>query len=338
VPAERFRHVDAHRTILFGPGAVEDAAEPIGTGFTLLSTARAMQAVPSLAPRAGAVVEVPSGLVEDVAGELRARVRGERLVALGGGRVVDVAKALAAADPPRIVIAIPTTLSAAEMTGAHRHARGVPAGTPHARPALVVNDPALSASQPPALLAASSANALAHALAAVASERATPLSAAVGREAVRRVAGGWAQDAPDRPQLALGALLAGWAVDHSGLGLHHVLAQTAVRSAGLAHAHANAALLPATSGALRARAPTAFAALDADLGVPVEQLAARLRARAGADGLGALDDDEALLARAVEAAAARPELARLTPPPGRDELRALYRAAADSRSSEATQR
>jgi maleylacetate reductase len=160
------------------------------------------------------------------------------------------------------------------------------------------------------------------------SERATPLSAAAGREAGRRIAGGWAGEEPDRPQLALGALLAGWAVDHSGLGFHHVLAQTAVRAAGVAHSHANAALLPATVAAMRARRRGAFATLDADLRMPVEELAIVLRARAGVDGLGPLDRDDALLARAVDAAAARPELAHVPPPPDREELEALYRAAA----------
>jgi maleylacetate reductase len=324
----RFRHADAARTIVFGPGAVQEAADLIGDGFTLLSTPRAMNAAPDVAPRAASVVEVPGGLVEDVAAELRERVRGERLVALGGGRVIDVAKALAAADPPRSVLAIPTTLSAAEMTGSHRHPRGVSPETPRARPAVVVNDPALSASQPVAQLAASSANALAHALAAVASERTTPLAAAVARDAARRIAAGWAEEEPDRPCLALGALLAGWAVDHSGLTFHHVLAQTAVRTAGVAHNHANAALLPATAAALRARCPGAFATLDTDLRIPVEQLATLLRERAGIDGLGPLGHDDALLRRAVEAAATRPELTRVPPPPDAAQLEALYRAAA----------
>jgi alcohol dehydrogenase class IV len=62
--------------------------------------------------------------------------------------VIDVAKALAAADPPRRVIAVPTTLSAAEMTSTHRLPAGVDPGVARVRPAVVVNDPALSASQP----------------------------------------------------------------------------------------------------------------------------------------------------------------------------------------------
>jgi alcohol dehydrogenase class IV len=206
------------------------------------------------------------------------------------------------------------------MTGVHRHARGVPAATPRVRAAVVVNDPALSASQPPDGLAASSANALGHAVTALVSERSTPIARAVAAEAVAELSAGWAGDEPDRPRVALGALLAGWAVDRSGLGPHHALAQTAVRVAQLAHAHANAALLPHTVAALRAR--------DAALGPPVEALAAQLRERAGVTGLGALATDAALLERAVAAAAERPELARVAPPIGRDEVAAILRAAA----------
>lgn len=360
--AGAFRHVDHARTLVFGAGALDAAADVFAQPFTLLTTPRAAAdpLAATLVAGAAARIDVPSGLVEEVAAELRPAVGGTRLVALGGGRVIDVAKALAAADPPRTAIAVPTTLSAAEMTGKHRHARGVPAGTPFARPAVVVNDPALSASAPVELLAASSANALAHALAAVAVAvaDASPLAAAVARDAVVRFGAAWepaappparpappapaapaaahaplAAASPDRPAAALGALLAGWAVDHSGLGLHHVLAQTAVRTAGLGHAQANAALLPVTAAALRRRAPAAFAALDAQLGgAPgaVESLARTLRDAAGLSGhgLGPLAADERLLDRAVEAAAARPELARIPPAPDNAELRALYLAAA----------
>lgn len=336
--ATAFLHADRERTIVFGPGALDAAAELVAEPYTLLTTPRAAAEplAAALVARAAERVEVPAGLVETVAAELRPRVLGERLLALGGGRVIDVAKALAAADPPRTVVAVPTTLSGAEMTRRHRHAGGVDPSAPWVLPALVLNDPALSASAPIAQLAASSANALAHALTAIAAAP-DPLAAAVARDAVARIAGAWRNTGePDRAAAALGALLAGWAVDHSGLGLHHVLAQTAVRTAGLGHAEANAALLPVTAAALRRRAPDAFAALDARfgagaLGTP-EALAAKLRDVAGVHGLGPLtssdgDAEERLLDHAVEIAAKRPELAAIPPAPDRAELRALYRAA-----------
>ena len=111
--------------------------------------------MPELAAGASAVHEVASGRVDEVAASLRPGVLGETLVALGGGRIIDTAKALASADPPRRVVAIPTTLSGAEMTPVHRQAAGVDPATRGVRPALVINDPALSASQPLADLAAS---------------------------------------------------------------------------------------------------------------------------------------------------------------------------------------
>lgn len=314
--------------IVFGPGSLERAESVLGAGYTLLSTSRAAAAAPAVVSHARTVVEVPPGNVESLAAALRGQVTGNRLVALGGGRVIDVAKALAAADPPRTVVAIPTTLSAAEMTGIHRHARGVPPITPRVRPAVVINDPSLSGSQPPAQLAASSANALGHALIGLLSDRASPISAAIAREGAVRIAAGWRAQPADRTALALGALMAGWAVDHSGLGLHHVLAQTAVLVASLPHAIANAALLPVSAAALRFRRPEEMAALDQALGVAFEQLAEDLRARAGAHGLGSISGEGPALERAVEAAALRPELARVPPPPDRAELAQLYRTAA----------
>jgi maleylacetate reductase len=326
--SDAFRHVDAARTIVFGPDALAQAADLLGEGYTLLSTPRAATTARGVADRAAAIIDVPAGPVDAVAAQLREHAKGTRLVALGGGRVIDVAKALAAADPPREVVAIPTSLSGAEMTGVHRHAQGVPADTPRVRPHVVINDPALSASLPADALAAGTANALAHATVGLLSDRATPIGRAVAREAIAQLVTGWSQADPDRPALALGALLAGWAVDHSGLGPHHALAQTAARVAQVGHAEANAALLPATIAALRARRPEAFEQLDARLGVTLEAVATELRARAGADGLGSMTTDEAVLDGAVHAALKRPELARVAPAPDAAELRAVYRNAA----------
>lgn len=359
--ASAFRHVESDRTLLFGRGALADAGALLGDGYTLLSTPRAAAAAPAVAAAAARTIEVPAGKVDAVAADLLEAGAdlgppGTLLVALGGGRVIDVAKALAAAAAlpsqpdagaagvsapsgresgaleraaPRTVAAIPTTLSGAEMTGGHRHARGIPADTPRVRPALVVNDPALSASHAVPELAASSANALGHVLVAIASTQATPFSAAVARESAQRFATAWGGADPDRDEIALGALLAGWAVDQSGLGLQHVLAQTAVRTAGIGHAEANAALLPESVAAVRRRRPELLAALDAQLAIGLEPLAQLLRATTDGDGLAPLARDEALLEQVVIAVTRRTgELARIPPPPDADELRAIYRTAA----------
>ena len=189
--SEAFRHVESDRTMVFGPAALASSAELIGEGYTMLSTPRAAASAPEVRERAAAVIDVPAGQVDVVAAELRATMAGSRLVALGGGRVIDVAKALAAADPPRDVVAIPTSLSGAGMTAVHRHAQGVAPGTPRVRPVVVINDPQLSASQPADALAASSANAIGHAITALVSDRATPISQAVAGEAIQRLVSGW---------------------------------------------------------------------------------------------------------------------------------------------------
>jgi alcohol dehydrogenase class IV len=344
-----FVWADGERTIHFGPAA--DAVDKLGgPGFTLLTTPRAAAAAPWIAKAAGAVHEVGRGQVHELAGGLLGEVRGNRLVALGGGRVIDVAKALAAAAsagygaggggsasravPGRDVraMAVPTTLSGAELTSGHRQAVGVPESTPRVRAAVVIFDPALAASQPVPELAASSANALGHAVEGPCTIKANPVATLAAHEAARLIATGWASDEPDRETLALGALLAGYVIDSTGLGLHHVLAQTLVRVLGASHGPANAVVLPHTIAALERRARAAIAALD-ESAMPgaadcaLVALARRLGALAGAGTLSQIGADTAGLPEAVEAAAARPQLANTPPAAGRDEIAAIYDAA-----------
>jgi alcohol dehydrogenase class IV len=319
--AEAFTWHDGERTIRFGRGSVATAAELIGEGYTLLTTPRAEGSAPHIVAAAGAVHHVRPGRVDEIAEELRATVRGELLVALGGGRVIDVTKALAAAaGPPVRAAAIPTTLSAAEMSRGHRHAAGVDPKTPNVRPAIVINDPDLSASQPPAELAASAANSLAHAVEGAVTTKASPVPVLAAGEAVRLTEAAYSDggEEPDRVALALAALLSGYTIDQTGLALHHVLCQTVVRLAGGGHGPTNAAMLPHTIPALRRRNPATF---DAD------EIARELARRAGAERLRDIGVHESRLEACVEAAAKRPQL-RLTPPAAdADEIRALYRAA-----------
>jgi alcohol dehydrogenase class IV len=327
---EDFTWRDGERTIRFGRGALAESPGLLGEGYVLLSTPRALDAAPSLAERAARTLLVAEGRVDDLAADLLAEVpEAPALVALGGGRVIDVAKAIAAArDPQPAVAAVPTTLSAAEMTWVHRHARGVGAATPRVRPRLVLNDPELSASQPDPGLSASAANALGHAIEGAATALASPVPTLAAVDAARRLAAALpAEGAPDRDGLALGALLSGYAIDANWYGLHHVMSQTLVREAGAGHGPANAALLPTTTAALRRRLPDALARLDEALGEPAEAVARRFATRAGAARLRDLGLEESVLDRCAEAAAERAELALTPPPAGPRELGELYREA-----------
>jgi alcohol dehydrogenase class IV len=323
-----FTWQDGERTIRFGRGAIADAPGLLGERYALLTTPRAESAAPEVVARAARVHHVPSGLVDELAAALLDEVEGELLVALGGGRVIDTAKALAAARAGGRVAAIPTTLSAAEMTAVHRHAAGIDPATPRVRPAIVVNDPALSASQPESELAASAANALAHAVEAPLTLRASPVPTLAAHEAARLIARAFPPEAPpERDALALAALLSGYAIDGAGYGLHHVLSQTLVRVGGAGHGPANAAMLPHTIAALRERRGDELAALDAVAGTSMELLAARLATLAGADGVSKIGVARERLPGSAAAAAQRAELELIPPRASEQEIRALYEAA-----------
>lgn len=329
-PAKHFTWQDGERTIRFGRGAIADAPDLLGDGFVLLTTARGRDAAPAVVDAAAHVLDVRPGFVDEIAAELLADglPNGDALlVALGGGRVIDTAKALAAATG-RAAGAIPTTLSAAEMTKVHRLPTGV-SGVKGVRPRVVVNDPDLCASQPDDELAASAANSLAHAVEAPLTTLGSPVPSLAALEAARLTAAAYrgAPDEPDRDALALAALLSGYGIDGNWYGLSHVCSQTLVRVGGAGHGPSNAVVLPHTTAALRRRFPDVLGALDEACGEPVEALAARLAARAGASRIRDLGVEEAALEACADAAAGRGELHNTPPPADREELLGIFRAA-----------
>jgi alcohol dehydrogenase class IV len=330
---KHFLWVDGERVVRFGRGVAAEAVATLGgPGFRLLTTPRAEAAVPSLRAAAAATHHVERGAVPELAAAALDWARGaggdDRIVALGGGRVVDVAKAVAAGlGGGARAMAVPTTLSGAELTTRHRHAAGVPERTPHVRCAVVVHDPALVASQPLGELAASACNALGHAVEAPCTTRANPVSTLAALDAAQRLVRAFAIPLePDRDALALGALLAGYALDSTGLGLHHVVAQSLV-PLGVGHGQANAIMLPHTIGALARRAPERHAELAVGLGEDPAAAAARLCGLTHATRLRELGLGEAELDRAADAAASRAQLDATPPRADREELRALYAAA-----------
>ncbi len=316
---------DGERTIRFGRGALADAEALLPAGYALLSTERGQAAASRVFERAAQVHLVGPGLVDELSAGLLEHVGGDgMIVALGGGRVIDTAKAIAGATGRRAG-AIPTTLSAAEMTKVHRTPAGRE-GARRVRPALVLNDPALCASQPSIGLAGSAANSLAHAIEAQCTTMASPVPSMAGREAARLIDVAYAGDGPDaevqRDQLALAALLGGYAIDAAWYGLHHVLSQTLVRVGGAGHGPANAAMLPHTITALERRQP---GRVDPD--GTLRALARTLAGAAGAASIQAIGVDRAALSACAQAAAGRQELALTPPVAAADELLGIYEAA-----------
>ncbi len=319
---------DGERTIRFGRGTIAGAVETLGgEGYALLTTERAAAMAPGVVEGAAGVHMLGDGYVDELAGELLGAVARERVVALGGGRVVDTAKALAAASGgTQVAMAVPTTLSGAEMTRIHRRAAGSDQRAPTVRARVVVNDPDLSASQPVADLAASALNALGHAVEGPCTPFANPVATLAAHDGARLLARSLGEQ-PDREALALGALLAGYVIDSTGYGLHHVLSQTLVRLAGASHGQANAVLLCHTIGALAWRFPQRIEALGIALEDDPADVAARMCRLTGATRLRDIGVQREALAECAAAASERPELDLTPPRADRAELLALYEGA-----------
>jgi alcohol dehydrogenase class IV len=336
VPAESFAWRDAGRTILFGEGRLAEAprllAEQGFGSFAWRPPPRASAEAPDLAAAAATVHEVPAGQVPDTAAALLEEAGGERLAALGGGRVIDTAKAIASVTGAAVA-AIPTTLSGAEMTGIHR----VPAGAEDrvgalVRPDLVLGDPAAMTGLAEEPLRASAMNALAHAADSLYTPFANPVSRMTGLRGAALIASALdeARADRDRASLALGSILSGYAIDSGLFALHHVVCQTLVRVCGTPHAGTNAAILPRAMALMATRAPEAIADLATAIGANPD--AASIEARIlelGGDppGLGELGGDRARLDDALDGILARPELGFTPGAPDREELRNLVERA-----------
>jgi alcohol dehydrogenase class IV len=326
--SEDFTWRDAGRTVVFRRGGVAAAVEVLreqGVGeFELLSTERALgEAGEGLADAASGVHLVEHGSVPAAAAPVLDALahphdagkgaRARPLVALGGGRVVDVAKAVAAvmgAD----VVAIPTTLSGAPMTAIHRLPEGAEEKAQGmVRPSLVIADPEAMTGQEERELRASAMNALAHGADSLYLPGSNPVSEMTALRGAALIGSALDEGRAerDRGDLALGAILCGYAIDSAGLGLHHLICQTLVRICGTPHAETNAAILPKAVGFLAGRAPDAFEGLATSLGTDIPGLPPRIEELGQPQPLGTLGGDESRLDEALDAMLQRPELQRV---------------------------
>jgi alcohol dehydrogenase class IV len=222
-----------------------------------------------------------------------AREHGADVVAaIGGGSVIDTAKAVAMllgnggdpldylevvgsgrpiARPAAPCVAVPTTAGAgAEVTAnavlavpAHHLKASLRSALMIPRVALV--DPLLTVSCPPPVTAASGLDALTQCLEPFVSVRATPLTDGLAREGLRRAGAALraayadGQDLDARADMALCSLLGGMALANAKLGAVHGLAGVIGGTADVPHGLACAAVLgpviDANVRALRSRPP-----------------------------------------------------------------------------------
>jgi len=300
--ANRFEFATAQR-IVFGPGTCRELpALAAGYGrrvFLVTGANPERYAALFAALRAGldsvetfAVRGEPTvALAEAGVQHLRASAS-TVVVAIGGGSVIDAGKAIAAlaANPgealdyleivgrgkslpsaPLPFIAVPTTAG----TGAEA-TRNAVLSVPEARvkvslrsaamlPRVALVDPELALGLPAAVTAATGMDALTQLIEPYLSCRANPMTDALCRDGIGRVAGALPRAfvAPDdlraRNDLALGALYSGMALANAGLGAVHGFAGPIGGAFAAPHGAVCAALLApvlrANLDALRARAP-----------------------------------------------------------------------------------
>jgi len=266
---------------------VVTGATPGRAAFLLEALALRGCAVKAFAVRGEPTLETVGVALEE------ARAWGaEALVAIGGGAVIDTAKAVSGwctnpGDPLDFLegigkgkplerpglpwVAVPTTAgSGAEATRnavirvPARRAK-VSLRSPHLLPRLAVVDPELTLELPPAVTAATGMDALAQLLEAFVSRRANPLTDALCREGIPRaaralpVAVADGSDRRAREAMALASLFGGIALANAGLGAVHGLAGPFGGMAAAPHGAVCGRLLPAVTAAnvaaLRARDP-----------------------------------------------------------------------------------
>ena len=321
---------DGDRLIRFADGALAAAPDILADNgwdsYELFSTERALAAAPdALAGRAAEIYALRPGAVNEIAAEQISEVASDQLVAFGGGRVVDVAKAIAAVTGARVA-AIPTTLSGAEMTRIHKLPDGHKPREGLNRPVLVIADPGAMTAQPERERRASAMNALAHAADSLYTPFAQPVSRMAALEGARLIAAGIEEER--RRDLALGAILAGYAIDSAGFSLHHVICQSLVRVLHISHAETNAAMLPRVIEALLPRVPEEMAELAVALGTTPEGLPSRIESLSGGRRtLSEIGADPEKLDEALDVIQARGELGMTPHTPDRDELRRIIEIA-----------
>ena len=212
----------------------------------------------------------------------------QAVVAIGGGAVLDLGKALAAlllaetdplahlevvgqglplAAPPLPCIAIPTTAgTGSEATknaviGSPRHGRKVSLRDDRMVPALAVIDPALTDGTPLPQTLASGLDAVTQVIEPYLSARATPFTDALARPTIRSGLEALAtldahgEDAGARDRLAYTAHVSGIALANAGLGAVHGLAGVLGGRTGVGHGAVCARLLGPTLRALEDAAP-----------------------------------------------------------------------------------
>lgn len=204
--------------------------------------------------------------------------KGAAIVATNGGSLRDHAGPDGPARRPLPTLMVPTTagsgveVSQFTIVKDDKRHRKIVAGGPLCFPGAAILDPATLASLPPRLAAASAIDALAHALEAVFTTLATPLTDAIALEAARLLHGCLRASILDgdpaaRADNLLGSAMANIACGNARLGLGHALSMPLEARLGLPHTVGVGVLLPRVIAFCVQAAPGKIATVATALGI-----------------------------------------------------------------------
>lgn len=273
---EAFHLTNSAQTVIFGRGSVAQLADMVsqsGWRRVMVCTTPHFRERGHLAPIEAALglrlaitfedvqPHVPALQVAD-ATALADRYQIDAVIGLGGGSSIGTAKAVSLtlreqSSAPIPVIAIPTTYAGSEMTpvfGVTEEVEGVARKVTRSDmrvvPQLVIYDPLLTLDLPPRMTAGTGINAVAHCIEALYSSTRNPLSSSVAAGGLRAIAHTLIRcysngdDVDARGEMLSGAFLAGTALAHVTMGLHHGICHVIGGTTGAAHGDANSVILP----------------------------------------------------------------------------------------------
>ncbi|HEV7557428.1 MAG TPA: maleylacetate reductase [Kofleriaceae bacterium] len=294
---------ESHATrVVFGPGVADTLASELermgATRAVVLATPNhehaATQIATQLGSRArGVIATARMHVPVEVAAAAARRAReldADCTIGYGGGSTIGLGKAIAL-ELGLPQIAIPTTYAGSEMTtiwgltdqGTKRTGRDA-----RVLPKVVLYDPRLTIGLSPRVTAASGLNAMAHAVEALYSTGANPVTTVLAEEAARALASALPRAVANGADLAArgdalyGAYLAGHALGSVPMALHHQLCHLLGGTFDLPHAELHALVLPHVVRFNAASAPDAIVRLGRALGAgdPAASLRANLDALA----------------------------------------------------------
>jgi alcohol dehydrogenase class IV len=246
---------------------------------------------------AGVFTDVRSHVPIEVAESARAAAAdygADAVLSIGGGSTTGTAKAVALTTSLPVV-AVPTTYAGSEVTpvwGLTAEGRKTTGTDVRVLPRVVLYDPALTMTLPPALSAVSGLNAVAHCVEAFWAPRANPVTSLMAEEGLRALAAGLPGVVSDpgdleaRSGVLYGAWLAGTVFATAGSGPHHKICHVLGGTYDLPHAETHAVVLPHATALVAASLPDVdariAAALGASAGTPAADALAALTRRLGA--------------------------------------------------------